>query len=124
MVKWENIMTFLHDSRYVIIFFIVLDFLTTYVAINAGLGYEGNPVMAHLLESAGFISLLLVKLLFLILFYRVYIECKNKGLDNLWSATRNTIAFMGIVIICNNMFVIIGLPDFYSLGTLFFDNIL
>ncbi|AEH60176.1 conserved hypothetical protein [Methanosalsum zhilinae DSM 4017] len=124
MVKWRDVRTFLYDSRYVIIFFIVLDFLTTYVAISAGLGYEGNPVMAHLLESAGFISLLMVKLLFLILLYRVYIECKNKRLESLWSATRNIIAVMGIVIICNNMFVIIGLPDFYSLGVLFFDNIL
>ena len=78
----SKLVSFLHDIRYVLLFYIVGDLLTTYIGINGGYGFESNPF----LTSLGLTYLL--KLLFLCLLGILYIRKIERPI--LWNFTRHT----------------------------------
>ncbi len=94
----SKLLSFLHDIRYVLLFYIVGDLLTTYIGINGGHGFESNPF----LPSFGLTFLL--KLLFLCLLGILYIRTLERPI--LWDFTRHTIVLIGIFATVNNLIVI------------------
>ncbi|NPE28546.1 hypothetical protein HNV12_11360 [Methanococcoides sp. SA1] len=94
----SKLLSFLHDIRYVLLFYIVGDILTTYIGINGGYGFESNP----LLTSFGLTYLL--KLLFLCLLGILYIRTIEMPL--LWDSTRHSVVLIGIFATANNLMVI------------------
>ena len=89
--------------------------LTTYIGISLGVGYEANPFIAYFLDQLGFVSLIIVKLLFCILLYKVYIHFTQHGQNFFWKLTKYVLGTMGLIIVINNSFVILGYPDIYNL---------
>lgn len=68
----HEIRTFLKDSKFLLLFFIVLDCATTIYTISAGLGYEANPVLHFLFLQYGLFILVLLKLGAVVVFYVIY----------------------------------------------------
>lgn len=106
--------SFLQEVKYLILFFVLLDPLTTYVAISGGQGYEGNILLSFLLSSMGVASLLLLKVLFLIPVYCTYLTCHQADHARIWKATNYTVALFGVSLVVNNLLVIAGLPGLYQ----------
>ncbi|WP_048063288.1 DUF5658 family protein [Methanococcoides burtonii] len=94
----SKLLSFLHDIRYVLLFYIVGDILTTYIGINGGHGFESNPF----LTSLGLTYLL--KLLFLFLLGILYIRTVERPI--LWDFTRHAVVLIGIFATVNNLIVI------------------
>ncbi|WP_407356096.1 DUF5658 family protein [Methanolobus sp. WCC5] len=108
--SWHvNIKDFFYDVRYIIFFYVLGDLLTTFFAIETGMGYEANLIMARLIEIYGFLIVAVIKMLFMCLLFIEYAYLKNMGYHSLWGLGRQMISFMGLFIVINNMLVIYGI---------------
>ncbi|WP_214045027.1 DUF5658 family protein [Methanomethylovorans sp.] len=109
-----DIYGFLKDIRFVLLFYVIGDLLTTIYAIQTGLAQEGNPVVSAFASMNGIYSIVLFKVFFIIalLGSHVYIMRSSAGRKQgqifAWNALRHTIAIMGIIIILNNLLVMVG----------------
>ena len=93
-----------YEMKWIILFFIIGDTITTYFMITLGYGQEGNPFVANLLNKYGFISLIALKFYCLLFIYFTYpIIDANK---NLWKFTKNFVTFIGIFACTNNISLI------------------
>lgn len=108
---WENvnINEFLHDLRYVLIFYVLGDLLTTIFAIENGMGYEANFLIAVLLDYFGYYSIVMLKLIFISFCFLDYLYLKRRGHRSMWDITRHMITLLGILVVINNLLVISGL---------------
>ena len=106
--KNTNLKDFFYDIRYIIVFYVMGDILTTIFALETGTGYEGNFIIAVLLENYGFYSVIVLKMLFLSFCFADYLYLKNNGYFSTWNFTRHSIALMGLVVVINNLLVISG----------------
>ncbi|WP_367343746.1 hypothetical protein [Methanomethylovorans sp.] len=100
---------FLMEIRYIILFYILGDFVTTMHALRYG--FEENGFLATVMAEYGVWSLLLLKILFIGLVYYNYLAIKaanSKWMDFLWSISKKGITFIGIFLVINNLFVIFG----------------
>jgi hypothetical protein len=97
--------------KYFIAFYFVGDVLTTFFVIERGMGVEGNYIISKSIEHYGFSILIVIKLLFLLLFYIEYLYLKKKQYHALWEILRYSLAIVGILIVANNILVIL---DFVS----------
>ncbi|MEZ5334454.1 MAG: hypothetical protein R2741_04035 [Methanolobus sp.] len=98
---------FLRDIKYIIVFYVLGDFLTTAKALNYG--FEENDFLAAVMQDYGVGSLLILKILFLIIVYWNYIMLKEAGskwTDLLWVTARESIAIVGLFLVVNNLMVI------------------
>lgn len=109
--SWKDVKLneFFHDVRYIFIFYVLGDLLTTIFALETGTGYEANFVIAALLEDYGYYSIVVLKLLFISCCFLDYLYLKNRGYCSLWNLTRHMIAILGILVVINNLLVISGL---------------
>lgn len=89
------------EMKWIIIFFIIGDLLTTYLMISTGYGQEGNPFVAYCLQKFGFISLILLKISTIFLIYFTYPHITVK--KNLWIFTKSFITFVGIFVCASNL---------------------
>jgi hypothetical protein len=94
----SKLLSFLHDIRYVLLFYIVGDILTTYVAITGGYGFESNPFLKSIYLTY------ILKLIFLCWLSILYIRTLERPI--LWDFTRHTIVLIGIFATVNNLIVI------------------
>lgn len=92
-----SITSFLHEARYIILFYILGDLVTTYIALTHG-AYEVNPF----LTSYGLT--LILKLAFLCLLSLVYISLKRWPTS--WNVCKHTIAGLGVLATLSNIAVI------------------
>ncbi len=104
-----DIKQFFYDSKYIFLFYVIGDIITTVFAIENKLGYEGNIVMAWFIEMYGFGIIAVIKLLFMFLLFLQYIYFVNIGQHRVWNMTILVISLMGVLIVTNNILVIAGL---------------
>ena len=112
-LRKEEITSFLYDIRYVILFYVLGDWLTTMYALEYG--FEGNVLPAIVIAKYGISYLLVLKFLFLILLFGAYQLIRSFPL--LWDFTRNMVAGIGVLVSAENFLVIL-------LGARFFQNLL
>ncbi|MBN2111319.1 MAG: hypothetical protein JW705_09600 [Methanosarcinaceae archaeon] len=97
---------FLYDIRYVILLYIIGDFLTTFHAINSGLGFEENGFLSVLIVNYGIWSLLLVKIVILgVVFWAYHSIRSSSGSTMLWTLSKTGISLLGLVLVVNNLLV-------------------
>ncbi len=113
---------FLYDIRFIILFYVLGDFLSTYWALNYG--FEQNGFLALAMEHFGIGILLLFKLFFILFAYWTYRQLRDsdmKSRDTIWSYSKNAIAFAGAFLVANNMLVVvakISLTDLFMIATM------
>lgn len=105
--KKSSFPEFLWETRFIIIFYIFGDWITT----KYGLQYaeEGNSILASLIESYGIYSLLIVKLLFMVLLFWSYhlLKGSNSGWTQyIWEASKDAIGIFGVLLTISNLLVI------------------
>ncbi|WMW21861.1 hypothetical protein RE476_10850 [Methanolobus mangrovi] len=105
--QFANIPDFLKDVKYIILFYVLGDFLTTAQALNYG--FEENNFLAMVFQNYGVESLLVLKAFFLFIVYwnyRILRESDSKWTDLLWVVSRKSIAIVGLFLVVNNLMVI------------------
>ena len=102
-LRKEELTSFLYDVRYVILFYVLGDWMTTLYALEYG--FEGNILPAIVIAKYGIFHVLLLKFLFMVLLFRSYRVIKN--FPRLWNFTRKTVAGMGLVVSLENFMVIL-----------------
>lgn len=98
---------FIVDIKYIIAFYVLGDFITTYHALNYGL--EENPFLAILMNEFGIWSMLMMKILFVGIIYWYYLTLMNEEASwksQLWFASKSTVSIVGIFLVVNNLLVI------------------
>jgi hypothetical protein len=98
---------FLSDIKYIILFYVLGDFITTYHALDYG--SEENPFLLILMNEFGIWSMLIMKVLFIGIVYWYYFTIMSTELSwktQLWFASRSTVSMMGIFLVVNNLLVI------------------
>ncbi|WP_406657242.1 DUF5658 family protein [Methanolobus sp. ZRKC2] len=108
-LKGIKMKEFFHDTRYILIFYVIGDILTTIFAIETGRGYEANFIISRLLEEHGYYIIVLLKIFFIFICFADYLFLKNQGYLSTWNITRHSISIMGILVVINNLLVISGL---------------
>ncbi|WP_129596508.1 hypothetical protein [Methanohalophilus profundi] len=104
----KDLFVFLSDIKYIILFYVFGDFLTTIGALNFGI--EQNGFIAVVLAEFGLGAFLLLKLLFIGVVYLNYKLIRQSGLSwssFLWNTSKFAIAFLGIVLVVNNLMVML-----------------
>jgi hypothetical protein len=100
---------FLYDIRYIILLYIIGDFLTTFHAIENGFGFEQNGLLASLMAEFGMWSLVIVKMAILGVVFWAYRNI-NSPTDPvspfLWTFSKTGISLLGLLLVINNMMVI------------------
>ncbi|WP_292463893.1 hypothetical protein [Methanolobus sp.] len=100
---------FLYDIRYIILLYIIGDFLTTFHAIENGFGFEQNGLLASLMTEFGMWSLVIVKIAILgVVFwaYRTINSSTGPVSPLLWTFSKTGISLLGLLLVINNMMVI------------------
>lgn len=115
-----SIRDFFHDIRYIFLFYVIGDIATTVFALENGLGYEANSIIAGFLVDYGYASLVLIKLLFLFTCFLDYVYLKERDYLSTWNATRYCVSLLGILVVANNLLVIGGAAS--PLGSLLEDT--
>jgi hypothetical protein len=107
---------FIQKIKYLILFYVIGDLATTIYAINNGLAYEGNPLMAPLVDYSIYLAPLAAKIFIIGLLYACYIYTTNEPVTKLGKKTYTTKSFfngavviitvIGILVTLNNIMVI------------------
>ncbi|SFM25637.1 DUF5658 family protein [Methanolobus profundi] len=105
----EEIYEFIYDARYIILLYVIGDFLTTFHALSNGYGFEENGFLSGIMASHGIWSLLVVKMLILLVIYWNYRSVRtsvHSYARKLWDISRMGISLFGLVLVINNLMVI------------------
>ncbi|MFA0822248.1 MAG: DUF5658 family protein [Methanomethylovorans sp.] len=114
LVYGVDLYRFLKDIKFVLLFYVIGDLLTTIYAIETGLAYEGNPIVSTFASIHGLYSIVLFKVFFMLALLGSYTYIirfsagKKHNQTFAWDALRHTIAIMGVLIILNNVLVMEG----------------
>ncbi|MDW7733349.1 MAG: hypothetical protein SCH66_13100 [Methanolobus sp.] len=102
----SDLVAFLQDVRYIILFFVLGDFFTTQHALNYG--FEENGFLRLVMAEYGVWSLVILKMLFLVVVYCNYRLLRQEGAGwmRLWGFSKGFIASVGIFLVLNNLMVI------------------
>jgi hypothetical protein len=106
-VRSNLFIQFLADIKYIILFYVLGDFVTTYHALDYGL--EENPFLLILMNEFGIWSMLMMKILFIGIIYWYYLtlmSTESLWKTQLWFASRSTVSMVGIFLVVNNLLVI------------------
>ena len=90
-------------SRNAILLYAVGDIVTTFAAINRGLGYESNPFLS-VVNSNGIWPLILLKVMYICMLYTLYRSTPSKE----YNICTGVISVIGSILIINNLAVIAG----------------
>lgn len=111
-LRKEELASFLFDVRYVILFYVLGDWLTTMYALEYG--FEANLLPALVIAKYGIFHVLLLKFIFMVLLFRSYRVIRI--FPWLWDFTRKTVAGIGLVVSVENfMVILLGSRFFHSL---------
>ncbi|WP_406657563.1 hypothetical protein V7O62_03125 [Methanolobus sp. ZRKC2] len=98
---------FLYDIRYVILLYVIGDFLTTFHAIESGLGFEENGFLSTMIANYGIWSLLLIKMAILAVIFWAYHSIRSSSSSTvLWTFSKTGISLLGLLLVVNNLMVI------------------
>ncbi|MCD4703104.1 MAG: hypothetical protein K8R64_02175 [Methanosarcinaceae archaeon] len=103
----RSILQFLWEIRYIIIFYIVGDSITTIYAL--AYGYEANFFLAEIIFKYGIYSVFLLKLLFIALIfynYKKLIDLDHSMAPLLWKGVKYSISTLGIFLTVNNLLIV------------------
>lgn len=102
----SDLVAFLQDVRYIILFFVLGDFFTTRHALNYG--FEENGFLRIVMAEYGIWSLLVLKMLFLVIVYCNYRLLREEGAGwmRLWGFSKGFIVSTGIFLVLNNLMAI------------------
>jgi hypothetical protein len=103
-IDWKNVKSFLYESKFVILLYVIGDWLTTAIALPVGMEY--NSVPAAILGRTGIGGLLVVKLIFMVALYWAYITWTTDDKIKRWKYVKHFIEFVGIFAIINNLMVV------------------
>lgn len=104
---------FLYEVRFIILFYVLGDWLTTWYAIPYA--YEGNPIPAMVLEKYGIFHLLYLKFLFIFILFFCAGVIKNS--PSRWAFTKHFIELAGLVLTVSNLMVVwVGISIFQAIG--------
>ena len=98
---------FFSDIKYIVLFYVLGDFLTTMHALNYGV--EENGFLVMVIAEFGIWSVLLLKIIFLgIVYWNYHIlnDANTKWTTMLWKMSRKAIALVGLFLVVNNLMVI------------------
>jgi hypothetical protein len=104
----KDLFVFLSDIKYIILFYVFGDFLTTIGALNFGV--EQNGFIAFVLAEFGLGGFLLLKLLFIVVVYlnhKLIRQCDLSWSSFMWNTSKSVIAVLGIVLVVNNLMVML-----------------
>ncbi|WP_407355005.1 hypothetical protein [Methanolobus sp. WCC5] len=107
VAQFEKISDFILDIKYIIVFYVLGDFLTTAHALKYGV--EENAFLAMVMANYGVGSMFILKVLFLAIVYWNYSLLKDSGsrwTDLIWIMSRKFIVFVGLFLVVNNLMVI------------------
>ncbi|HIH75310.1 MAG TPA: hypothetical protein HA306_09175 [Methanosarcina sp.] len=93
---------YLYDIRFIILFYVIGDWASTFYALPFGTEY--NPVPAMILENYGIYHLLLIKVAFVLLLF--YVSPVIKTSKGRWELTKHIIESVGILVTVNNLMVV------------------
>jgi hypothetical protein len=104
-----NLSEFLYEIRYVLLFYIIGDIITTMLPISSGLAQETNPFLAFIIENFGVVGLVGIKVLYILVLLMIReiwvrapcIEWEPRN----WCISLNIISTMGIFLVINNLMV-------------------
>jgi len=105
----EEIYKFLYEARYIILLYIIGDFLTTFHALSNGYGFEENGILSSMMATHGLWSLLVVKMMILLVIYWNYCSVRasvHSYARKLWDLSRTGVSLFGLVLVINNLMVI------------------
>ena len=94
--------TYLYDIRFIILFYVIGDWASTFYALPFGTEY--NPVPAMILENYGIYHLLLIKIAFVLLLF--YVAPIIKTSQGRWELTKHIIESVGVLVTVNNLMVV------------------
>ncbi len=107
MTKSKPFVNFLRDIKYVFLFYVLGDIITTYHALDQGV--EENPFLAVLMSEFGIWPMLIMKCLFIVIVYWYYCTIMGTGSawkNHIWIASRSTAGLLGLFLVVNNLLVI------------------
>ncbi|AAM07030.1 TPA: hypothetical protein HA338_06970 [Methanosarcina acetivorans] len=99
---WSSFRSYLYDIRFIILFYVIGDWASTFYALPFGTEY--NPVPAMILEKYGIYHLLLIKIAFILLLF--YVAPAIKTSKERWTLTKHVIESVGILVTANNLMVV------------------
>ncbi|WP_370574495.1 DUF5658 family protein [Methanomethylovorans sp.] len=114
LVYGVDLYRFLKDIKFVLLFYVIGDLLTTIYAIETGLAQEGNPAVSTFASMHGLYSIVLFKVFFMLALLGSYAYIirfsagKKHDQTFVWDALRHTLTIMGVLIILNNLLVMVG----------------
>ena len=94
--------SYLYEIRFIILFYVIGDWVSTVCALSQGTEY--NPVPAMILENYGIYHLLLVKIGFILLLF--YAAPLIKASGEKWFLTKRIIESVGVFVTANNLMVV------------------
>jgi len=106
----ESFRGYLYEIRFIILFYVLGDWLTTWYAIP--FAYEENPILAFVLDKYGIFPLLYLKIIFLFLLFFCAGVIKNSPFK--WSFTKRFIEISGLILTISNLRVIWGSPSLFQ----------
>ncbi|MBP2029456.1 putative membrane protein [Methanohalophilus levihalophilus] len=116
---WKEARDFLKEIRYMILFYVLGDFLSTCWALQYS--FEQNKFLALAMEHFGIGIFLLFKVFFIVFAYWTYRQLKYskmKTREKMWNYSKNVITFAGAFLVINNMLVVVARISFTDLLTL------
>lgn len=105
--QYAELRLFFSDIKYIILFYVLGDFLTTLHALNYGV--EENGFLAMIIAEFGIWSVLILKMVFLGIVYwnyQILNDANTKWTNMLWKMSRKAIALVGLFLVINNLMVI------------------
>ena len=104
-INWKNVKSFLYESKFIILLYVIGDWATTVYALPVGVEYNSIPSL--ILARTGIYGLLFVKLVFMVLLYWGYVHwvSNNTQVKN-WKIVKHFIEIVGVFVVTNNLMVI------------------
>ncbi|UGV40315.1 hypothetical protein J7W08_09540 [Methanococcoides orientis] len=100
--------SFLYDIRYILLFYVLGDFITTAQALNVGI--EENGFLALIIAEFGVWAFFVLKVAFVFVVYWFYKDLMSydSKVSEMWPMVRGVITFVGVFLVVNNLMVIWG----------------
>ncbi|SES96136.1 hypothetical protein SAMN04488587_1733 [Methanococcoides vulcani] len=101
--------SFLYDIRYILLFYVLGDFITTVQALS--IGVEENGFLALVIAEFGVWAFFVLKLAFVLVvywFYKDLMSSSDSKVSEMWPMVKGVITFVGVFLVVNNLMVIWG----------------
>lgn len=100
--------SFLYDIRYILLFYVLGDFITTAQALS--IGVEENGFLMLIIAEFGVWAFFALKIGFIFVVYWFYKDLMSSSsqMSELWPMVKGAIAFVGVFLVVNNLMVIWG----------------